>query len=83
MFKSIVSKVKGFISSKIVVPTLAAVAVLTGASTQAHAVAVLDLSGVGSAITAELTPALTAAMPIAGMLMAVTIGWKLFRRFVK
>lgn len=52
-------------------------------ASQAFAVAILDLSTIGTAITAELTPALASAMPIAGTLIAVAVGWKLFRRFVK
>lgn len=53
------------------------------APTQAHAVAILDLTAASTAITAELTPALAAAMPIAGTIIAVGVGYKLFRRFVK
>jgi hypothetical protein len=53
------------------------------APTQAHAVPVLDLTAAGTAITAELTPAIAAAMPIAGTIIAVGVGYKLFRRFVK
>lgn len=49
----------------------------------ALAVPILDLSSVGTSVTAELTPALASAMPIAGTLIAVGVGWKLFRRFVK
>lgn len=51
--------------------------------TSALAVPILDLTTVGTAVTAELTPALASAMPIAGTLMAIGIGWRLFRRFVK
>lgn len=49
----------------------------------ALAVPILDLSTVGTAVTAELTPALASAMPIAGTLIAIGVGWKLFQRFVK
>lgn len=56
---------------------------VVAAASQALAVAVLDLSAVGTSITAELTPALASAMPIAGTIIAVGVGWKLFRRFVK
>lgn len=65
---------------------VAAVAGAVGMSlapTQAHAVPVLDLTSAATAITAELTPALAAAMPIAGTIIAVGVGYKLFRRFVK
>lgn len=62
---------------------------LTGAvaavasATSAHAEAILDFSGVSTAVTAELTPAISAAMPIAGIILAVSIGWKLYKRFTK
>ena len=56
---------------------------LVAMATNALAVPILDLSTIGTAITGELTPALAAAMPIAGTLIAVGVGWKLFRRFVK
>jgi hypothetical protein len=49
----------------------------------AMAVPILDLSAVGTAVTAELAPALASAMPIAGTLIAVGVGWKLFQRFVR
>ena len=50
---------------------------------QASAAAVMDFSGVSTAVTAELSPAITAAMPIAGVILACTIAWKLFKRFAK
>lgn len=56
---------------------------VVAAVSNALAVPILDLSTIGTAITGELTPALSAAMPIAGTLIAVGVGWKLFRRFVK
>jgi len=49
----------------------------------ALAVPVLDLSTAATSITAELTPAITAAMPIAGTIIAVGVGWKMFRRFTR
>lgn len=58
-------------------------ALLVASVTSAFALPVLDLTGIGTSITAELTPALAAAMPIAGTLIAVAVGWKLFRRFLK
>lgn len=45
--------------------------------------ATMDFTGVGTAVTAELTPAITAAMPIAGTILACGIGWKLYKRFTK
>lgn len=56
---------------------------VVASASQALATPILDLSTIGTAITGELTPALAAAMPIAGTLIAVSVGWKLFRRFVK
>lgn len=44
---------------------------------------VLDLSTAASGITAELGPAITAAMPIAGTIIAVKVGWAMFKRFTK
>jgi hypothetical protein len=58
-------------------------ATATAIAAPAMAASVLDLTSVGTAITSELTPALAAAMPIAGTLIAVGVGWKFFRRFVK
>lgn len=60
-------------------------AAVVGASMPApsHAAAVLDFTNVGTAITTELTPAITAAMPIAGIILAAGIGWKLYKRFTK
>lgn len=44
---------------------------------------VLNFTGVSSAVTAELSPAITAAMPIAGIILAAGIGWKLYKKFTK
>lgn len=55
---------------------------LVGLAANASA-AILDLTSAGTAITAELTPAITSALPIAGTIIAVGVGWKLFKRFVK
>lgn len=49
----------------------------------AFAVPILDLTSASTAVTNELTPAIAAAMPIAGMLLAVGVGWKLYKRFCK
>lgn len=54
----------------------------TSAATS-HAAAVLDFTSVGTSITAEITPALASAMPIAGTLLGVTVAYKMFRRFVR
>lgn len=60
------------------------VASLVAASAvQALAVPTLDFTAVGTAVTAELGPAITAAMPIAGIILAAGIGWKIYKRFTK
>lgn len=60
---------------------LSLVACFAAAALPAHAVALLDTTTAANSITAELTPAITAAMPIAGTIIAVTVGWKMFKRF--
>jgi hypothetical protein len=59
----------------------ALVAALSAMATNAFAVSLLDLTTCSNSITAELGPAITAAMPIAGTLLAVSVGWKLYKRF--
>lgn len=49
----------------------------------AFAVPVLDFTAIGTTITGELSPAIVAAMPIAGIILAAGIGWKLYKRFCK
>jgi mannose/fructose/N-acetylgalactosamine-specific phosphotransferase system component IIC len=49
----------------------------------AFAVPVLDFTGVGTAITDEIAPAVTAGLPIAGTILGIYLGYKLFKRFVK
>lgn len=44
---------------------------------------VVDFSALVTAIQANLEPAVDAALPIAGLILAIGIGLKLFRRFVK
>lgn len=48
----------------------------------AFATPVLDFTGVGTAVTGEIAPAVTAGLPIAGMVLGVYLGWRLFKRFV-
>ncbi len=62
---------------------LGAGALTVAAAVPAFATSVVDYSGLGTSITAELTPALTAAVPIAGTLIAVAVGWKMVKRFCK
>lgn len=62
---------------------LAAFGLVAVSAVPSFAAATLDFSGVGTAITAELSPAITAAMPIAGVILAAGIAWKLYKRFTK
>lgn len=41
------------------------------------------LTAAGASITEQVGAALPIALPIAGTLLAVGIGWKLFKRFVR
>lgn len=43
----------------------------------------MDFTAIGTAVTAELYPAIQAALPIAGIILAATIAWKLYKRFTK
>lgn len=56
---------------------------VAGAAGSALAVPILDLTSAATAVTAELTPAITTALPIAGTIIAVGVGWKMFKRFTK
>lgn len=66
---------------KITNKLLVAASLVAVAASNAMAVSMLDLTTAANGITAELGPAITAAMPIAGTLVAVGVGWKLFKRF--
>lgn len=86
MFKNAYNSTCNFVTKhaqKVMIGIGGTAAALASSAQDALAVPVLDLSSIGTSITAELTPALAAAMPIAGTLIAVSVGWKLFRRFVK
>lgn len=48
-----------------------------------HAAAVLDFTGASASLTSEIGPAITAAMPFMGLILAATVGVKLFKKFVK
>ncbi len=52
-------------------------------SVSAFAAGVVDYSAISTSVTAEITPALTAVVPIAGTLLAIGVGWKFVKRFVK
>ena len=41
------------------------------------------LSTAATAITTQVAAALPVALPVAGALLAVGIGWKVFKRFVR
>lgn len=43
----------------------------------------LDYTDIVTSITAMLSPAVTAALPIAGTILGVGIAWKLFKKFTK
>lgn len=83
MFKNLVNRVRS--NAKKFAVGCAAVAGAVGMTLapKVSQAATLDFTGVGTAITAELTPAITAAMPIAGIILAAGIGWKLYKRFCK
>lgn len=60
-----------------------AAASMTAVAANAHAAAMLDLTAAATSVTTELTPAISAAIPIGATILAVGIGWKMFRKFVK
>ncbi|MBT1071623.1 major coat protein [Pelotalea chapellei] len=62
---------------------LAVVGSVVTAAVPSFAAATLDFTGVGTAVTAELSPAIAAAMPIAGTILAAGIAWKLYKKFTK
>jgi len=64
-------------------PVLGAVGAVALSSVNALAEPMLDFTGMTAAVTAEVGPAVTAALPIAGTILAVGIGVKLYKRFVK
>lgn len=68
-------------NKKKVAIVLASVSAVAMSASAALALPVLDLTTAATSITAELTPAITAAMPIAGTIIAVGVGWKMFKRF--
>lgn len=68
---------------KKLVAVLAGVSAVAVSSISAFAEPVLDFTAVGTSVTSELTPAISAAMPIAGIILAAGIGWKMYKRFTK
>lgn len=85
MFKNAYTRAVGFLRSTAgkTCAVIAGGVALLSASTPAQALPILDLSIASTAITTELTPALAAAMPIAGTIIAVSVGYKMFKHFVK
>jgi len=63
------------------VPVLAAVGVVTTAA-QSFALSIVDYTSLGSSVTAELTPAISAAIPIMGTILAVGVGIKTIRHII-
>lgn len=61
----------------------AAVGAAVATAVPSFAAGTLDFTGMTTAITAELSPAVTAAMPIAGVILAAGVGIKLYKRFAK
>lgn len=43
----------------------------------------IDYAGIVTGITDMLSPAITAALPIAGTILGIGVAWKLFKRFIK
>lgn len=41
------------------------------------------LTGASADMFAQISPALTAAIPVALAVLAVTIGWRVFKRFAR
>lgn len=62
---------------------LAAASLVAVSAVNAFAVPVVDYTAVGTAVTAEIGPSIATALPIAGTLLAIAVGWKLVRRFTK
>jgi hypothetical protein len=60
-----------------------ALASVAAMATNSFAAAVVDYTGIGTAVTAELTPAIASVIPIAGTLIAIGVGWKMVKRFTK
>lgn len=67
--------------NKFKVATLSAVAVVATAA-QSFALSIVDYSTLGTAVNAELTPAISAAIPIMGTILAVGVGLKTVKRFI-
>lgn len=87
MFKRIISAGKKSVqfAQKYTLAIVGGVAVVAS-SVPAHAeivVPTIDFSGITSAIMSVIEPAVTAAIPVAGVALAVAIGLKIYKRFAK
>jgi len=63
--------------------SLAASACSVVTAVPAFAAGIVDYTALGTSITGELTPAIAAALPIGGTILAVAVGWKMVKRFTK
>jgi hypothetical protein len=53
------------------------------AAQSAFAAATYDVSPAGTGVTDQVQAVLTIVLPIAGGILALMVGWRLFKRFVK
>lgn len=74
---------KGEPNMKGIKTALVGAALAVAGAVNAMAEPLLDFTGVATSITQEISPAITAALPIAGTVLGVYLGYKVFRRFVK
>jgi mannose/fructose/N-acetylgalactosamine-specific phosphotransferase system component IIC len=70
------------IMKKLQTLALSGLAVVSSA-VAAFAAPIMDFSAMTASVTEEITPAITAALPIAGTILAAGIAVKLYKRFVK
>ena len=61
---------------------LAAGATVALSAVNCFAVSIVEYSTLGSAVNAELAPAIAAAIPIMGTILAVGVGLKTIKRFI-
>ncbi|MDR3631600.1 MAG: hypothetical protein P4L42_14870 [Desulfocapsaceae bacterium] len=43
----------------------------------------IDWTGVVTAVTGMISPAVTAALPIGGSILAIGVAWRLFKHFTR
>ena len=83
MFKSMKEKAVNAVRS-LRVACLVALSVVMGATAAlADDAPAVDFTAVGTKIMTQITAVLPIVLPIAGTLLAIYIGWKLFKRFCK